>query len=292
MWLRRYRDEGEAGLVSRSQRPRHSPNQKVTAAHEQQILALRKRRLGARRIQNELKRLHEVHLSLRTIHKVLSRHNVKPLKRRRRHGDKISYQRDVPGERVQLDNMKLTNDLYQYTAIDDCTRLKVLGLYHTRSADSSAQFLEEVRKALPFPIQRLQTDRGQEFFAYSFQDRLAELRIKFRLNKPASPHLNGKVERTQRTDWDEFYPTVELDDPDLLVKLKAWQDHYNRSRPHGSLKGQTPWEKWLATAHLVPRLEDIQAAFDPKQQTAKTWNYTDQSEVDRLRALTLKATSR
>jgi transposase InsO family protein len=290
MWLKRYRAEGEAGLVSRSQRPKHSPNQKVTAEHEQWILDLRKRRLGARRIQNELARLHEVHLSLRTIHKVLTRHNVKPLTRRRRQSSKIGYQRDVPGERVQMDNMKLADDLFQYTAIDDCTRIKVVGLYPSRSADSSLQFLEEVRQSLPFPIQRLQTDRGQEFFAYSFQDRLAELRIKFRPNKPASPHLNGKVERTQRTDWDEFYPTVELDDPDLLNKLKAWQEHYNHSRPHGSLKGKTPWEKWLATAHLVPSLDVVHAAFDPKQETAKTWNYNNQSEVDRLRAL--KATSR
>jgi transposase InsO family protein len=188
-----------------------------------------------------------------------------------------------------MDNMKLADDLFQYTAIDDCTRIKVAGLYPSRSADSSLQFLEEVRQTLPFPIQRLQTDRGQEFFAYSFQDRLAELRIKFRPNKPASPHLNGKVERTQRTDWDEFYPTVELDDPDLLNKLKTWQEHYNHSCPHGSLKGKTPWEKWLATAHLVPSVEVIHAAFDPKQETTKTWNYNDQSEVDRLRAL--KATS-
>lgn len=293
MWVNRYRAEGEAGLVSRSRRPRHSPKQKVTAQHEQWILELRKRRLGARRIQNEMKRLHDTQLSLRTIHKVLLRLGAKPLKRRRRHGDKKSYQCDVPGARVQMDNMKLADNLHQYTAIDDCTRLKVVGLYPSRSARSSLQFLEEVRTTLPFPIQRIQTDRGQEFFAYEFQDRLAQLRIKFRPTKPGAPYLNGKVERTQRTDWDEFYSAVELDDPDLKDHLKAWQDHYNRSRPHGSLKGQTPWEKWLATAHMVPALETIQAAYDPRKETAKTWNYEVQSEVDRLREqLRLKTTTR
>lgn len=109
MWLKRYRTEGEAGLVSCSQRPKHSPNQKVSTEHEQWILNLRKRCLGARRIENELARLHEVHLSLRTIHKVLTRHNVKPLTRRRRQSNKIGCQRDVPGERVQMDNMKLAD---------------------------------------------------------------------------------------------------------------------------------------------------------------------------------------
>ena len=48
---------------------------------------------------------------------------------------------------------------------------------------------------MPFPIQRFQTDRGREFFAVKVQERLKEYGIKFRPNKPASPHLNGKVER-------------------------------------------------------------------------------------------------
>ncbi|EKI30016.1 integrase core domain protein, partial [Escherichia coli ARS4.2123] len=51
---------------------------------------------------------------------------------------------------------------------------------------------------MPFPIQRSQTDRGREFFAVKVQERLKEYGIKFRPNKPASPHLNGKVERSQK----------------------------------------------------------------------------------------------
>ncbi len=35
--------------------------------------------------------------------------------------------------------------------------------------------------------------------------------IKFRPNKPGSPHLNGKVERSQKTDKSEFYATVDID---------------------------------------------------------------------------------
>jgi hypothetical protein len=33
------------------------------------------------------------------------------------------------------------------------------------------KFLETVIEQMPFPIQRIQTDRGNEFFAYSFQKR-------------------------------------------------------------------------------------------------------------------------
>ena len=53
-----------------------------------------------------------------------------------------------------------------------------------------------------------------------------EYGIKFRPVKPASPHLNGKVERSQRTDLEEFYPTVNLRAEDLAGRLDDWQSHY------------------------------------------------------------------
>jgi transposase InsO family protein len=105
--------------------------------------------------------------------------------------------------------------LYQYRAIDDCTRIKVVRLYPNHEASSSLNFLEHVIALLPFPIERLQTDRGQEFFAYEFQDRLRESGVKFRPIKPRSRHLNGKVERSQRTDLEEFYAGVDLGSADL-----------------------------------------------------------------------------
>jgi transposase len=68
-WWRRYQEAGEDGLRSRSRRPHHSPNRKVTEDHERWVLELRKeRRLGPRRIQHELRRLHSLSLSTSTIH--------------------------------------------------------------------------------------------------------------------------------------------------------------------------------------------------------------------------------
>jgi transposase InsO family protein len=57
-----------------------------------------------------------------------------------------------------------------------------------------------------------------------------EYGIKFRPLKPASPHLNGKVERSQRTDLEEFYPTVDLQAENLAERLADWQSHYNEIR--------------------------------------------------------------
>lgn len=61
---------------------------------------------------------------------------------------------------------------------------------------------------MPFAIQRVQTDRGTEFFAEEVQRRLTAETIKFRPIPPRSPHLNGKVERAQRTVLEEFWATV------------------------------------------------------------------------------------
>ena len=109
-------------------------------------------------------------------------------------------------------------------AIDDYTRIRFLALFNRRTAENSIAFLEKVIEEIPFPVQRVQTDLGREFFAYKFQEKLREYCIKFRPNKPRSPHLNGKVERPQRTDLEEFYPTVDLNDPDLAHKLDYRDD--------------------------------------------------------------------
>ena len=71
----------------------------------------------------------------------------------------------MPGECVQVDTRKITSGVYQYTAVDDCTRLRVLGIYSCRTAKNSVNFLEQrMIYEFPFPIQRVQSDRGGEFF--------------------------------------------------------------------------------------------------------------------------------
>ena len=231
-WWRRYQAEGEAGLEARSHRPHRSPNRKVFAEEEELILRLRReRRLGIKMLRNELARRHGLELALETIHKVLVRHGENRLKRPRlkRKGTR-RYSRPVPGDRVQMDTCKIGPGLHQYTAIDECSRFQVLGLYPRRTAANTRDFLKHVMAEMPFPVQRVQTDRGQEFFAYEVQDELRERHIKFRPNRPRAPHLNGKVERVQRTALEEFWPTVDPEDPGLTAQLEAWRTFYNHHR--------------------------------------------------------------
>ena len=153
-WWRRYQAEGEAGLEDRSRRPHRSPGRKVLAEQEALIRRLRReRKLGIKRLRNELIRRHGLRLALDTIHKVLVRHGENRLEwpRPKRKGTR-RYSRPVPGDRVQMDTCKIAPGLYQYTAIDDCSRGQVLGLYPDRTAADTLDFLDRVVAEMPFPL--------------------------------------------------------------------------------------------------------------------------------------------
>jgi transposase InsO family protein len=66
-----------------------------------------------------------------------------------------------------------------------------------------------------------------------------------------TPRLNGKVERSHRTDKQEFYQLLTYTgDVDLKRKLEEWQNFYNYHRPHSALKGKTPYELLLEKMNL------------------------------------------
>jgi transposase InsO family protein len=62
--------------------------------------------------------------------------------------------------------------------------------------------------------------------------------------KPATPRLNGKVERSHRIDAEEFYRMLEgvvIDDTALFSdRLQEWEHFYNFERPHGVLAERPP----------------------------------------------------
>ena len=130
------------------------------------------------------------------------------------------------GERVQIDvkvvprkciadpNMKL----YQYTAIDEFTRMRFLYGYEEQSTYSSADFAERAVKWFKrrgIKVECIQTDNGFEFtnrFSPSkkdkptlFETKLAQLGVQHKLIRPYTPRHNGKVERSHREDHNKFY---------------------------------------------------------------------------------------
>nr|WP_164126200.1 IS481 family transposase [Sphingobacterium sp. xlx-73] len=273
-WVKRFKESGIDGLSELSRKP-YKIHHKITKEDEYRILELRtNRNLGHRSIASEMKRLYGVSISTATVHKILKKNNKQYLKLKRYYRKRqIRYNRPVPGDRVQMDVCKIAPGIYQYTAIDDCSRFKVLQLFPRRTATNTLKFLDTVLEQMPFAIQRIQTDRGKEFFAYSVQDRLMEWGIKFRPIKPGSPHLNGKVERTQRTDLDEFYSTVDIKDPGLPNLLSQWQFYYNWLRSQSSLKGRTPIKVINVLSNKTPLWEEVEDMHDPNKERIRDQNY-------------------
>ncbi|MBG6055319.1 hypothetical protein IWX81_001730 [Salinibacterium sp. CAN_S4] len=107
-------------------------------------------------------------------------------------------------------------------------------------------FIDHVLSKLPFQVEKVQTDNGSEF-GQSFHWHLLDKGINHVYIKPATPRLNGKVERSHRIDSEEFYRLLEgqvIDDVNLFNdKLQGWEDYYNYDRPHGALAGSTPYER-------------------------------------------------
>lgn len=95
----------------------------------------------------------------------------------------------------------------------------------------------------PFRVQTIRTDRGHEFQAL-FHWHVEDKGIQHAYIKPRSPALNGKVERSHRTDGEEFYQLLnDTDDVDLNQKLAEWASFYNsgssRSINHASCRDST-----------------------------------------------------
>ena len=161
------------------------------------------------------------------------------------------YAKQVPGHHVQVDVTFLTlrqpngrtRRRYQYTAIDDATRIRALRVYPRHTQQNAIAFLEHVIATCPFRIHTVRTDRGHEFQA-QFHRHLADQGIQHVYIKPRTPRLNGKVERSHRTDKEEFYQLLTYTgDVDLRKRLAAWETFYNYHRPHGAFAGKTPYER-------------------------------------------------
>lgn len=114
---------------------------------------------------------------------------------------------------------------------------------------------------MPSPIQRIQTDRGGTFFAESVQRRLMSECIKFRPIPPRSPHLNGKVERSQLTDLNEFWFHHAPTEDGIDQRIEEWQFDYNWRCPHGSLGGKPPIDRVAELGEITPLAEEVESEW-------------------------------
>lgn len=251
-WKQKYEKAGRAGLFRKRpvayRHPHRTPPEVV-----EKILEIRtEHQMGALRIKYYLERYHGIKISEATVSRVLKAHGLnrlpKSAPKRALHTKR--YAKTVPGHHVQVDVkfLQLKNQegqlvkRYQYTAIDDATRIRALQIFPEHNQERAIQFMNYVVERFPFRISTIRTDRGHEFQA-RFHWHVEDQGMRHVYIKPQTPQLNGKVERSHRTDQTEFYQLLTYkDDVDLNAKLKAWENFYNYDRPHLSLDGKTPYE--------------------------------------------------
>jgi transposase len=263
-WLTRFQAQGLSGLSDRSRRPNHSPRQTAFHIEEQVLEAQKKTEYGRRRLALYL-RDHGLCLSPHTIRHILRRRcpSQKRKPRRPLYPALWAWDQQEPFSLIQTDvkyildkhalgTQRTTHLLrhrlprYQWTACDARTRLRFLAYSHRLNRTNGMAFMILVLMWLrAHDVQTkvtLQTDWGQEFGG----DDLARItRLATRYLQPLDGDLrryplgrkgyNGRVERSHRTDDEEFYRPYLLtanDTNHFLALALHWVYFYNAIRPH------------------------------------------------------------
>jgi len=168
-WLHRYQAEGLAGLRDRSKRPAHCPHETPSEVVEKIIYLRTNYHFGPDKISMYLRRYHDIEVSNSGVWRILKRLDLNRLpasQRYKRHDRKWKrYEKPMPGHAVQVDvkfiaplSSASRKKYYQFTAIDDCTRLRVLRIYDRLNQKTAIQFADFLLDKFPFRVEVIQTD--------------------------------------------------------------------------------------------------------------------------------------
>ena len=166
-------------------------------------------------------------------------------------GDKVQVDvKYVPKKCMSPELQEKGERFYQYTAIDEYTRIRYTWFTNEHSTYMSSEFVKRLVRYYPFKIKTIQTDNGFEFtnrlswnaFLKNkktlFEKTLEELGIEYQVIKPHTPKQNGRVERSHRKDQERFYyKKVFWSLEDLRNRGIDWRKEYNNfpMRPLGWL---------------------------------------------------------
>lgn len=132
-----------------------------------------------------------------------------------------------------------------HAIVDDHSRFAYAEVLADAKAKTVSNFVERALIAFTehgIRPRRLMSDNAWSYTkSRSLRDLLDKHSIRHLTTKPYTPRTNGKVERFIQTLEREWaYGLVYASSEHRRQALPYWLDHYNRSRPHSSLKGQSP----------------------------------------------------
>ena len=260
-WKKRWNGTVES-LACHSRRPHSHPNQH-TDEELKWICDMRRRNpsLGMIELWYRLKKRGYTRRP-ESLFRVMRKLGLFPnTKEKKPYKPKPYEQMTYPGQRVQVDVKVVPRRciadpelrLFQYTAIDEFTRLRFLAAYPEQSAYSSADFLKKLvmwyaRRGIR--VECVQTDNGFEFtnrFSNSKRDILTlfeataqKLGIRHKLIRPYTPRHNGKVERSHREDQKKFYNSHSFFSLDDFAKQLAVHNRRSNNLPMRPLHWLSP----------------------------------------------------
>jgi transposase InsO family protein len=257
-WLRRWREEGVAGLADRRSRPHRSPR-RLAAHHVAAIERLRRARLTSPKIAARLK------LKLSTVVVTCRRLGLNRLSWLEPRPPALRYERARPGELLHIDSKKLggidgvghriTGDRrghrargvgweFLHIAVDDHSRLAYTELAAHEDGHACAAFLD--RAAAWFArrgvrIERVMTDNAKAYTGRSFTAVCRKHGARHLTTRPYRPQTNGKAERFIQTLLRECaYATPFRSSLQRRKALRRFVRFYNHHRPHAGIDNQPP----------------------------------------------------
>lgn len=266
-WVRAYQQSGVGGLEKGSRRPKKVRQPETPLAVVQRLKELREQYPGwGREKLRVLLEREGIRISAKSVDRVIARLKARgilrePLRLRKAARARVKRLRrppglavEEPGALLQLDTMQVAlvggGTAFQFGAVDCFTRKRVVALAPRLTSQQGAAFLKRVLAEFPFAVQAIQSDGGSEFLG-EFRRTVTELQLTHYFNRPNYPQGNGRIERSFRTDEEEFYQVEEL--PASIGGLEAalitWNRVYETVRPHQALGYLTPdqfYHQWLA----------------------------------------------
>jgi transposase InsO family protein len=259
-WVRLYREQGEAGLQPQPRRV-GSQGPKVAAEVKAQVVEVKRRHpeLGIQKISHLLRRALFLPVSRETVRRTL--HEQQLLKKRktkpRRNPPKPRFfERSTPNQLWQTDIFTFrqgSKNAYLIGFLDEYSRYLV-GLDVFRS-QTSEHVLEVYRTAVAeygVPKEVL-SDQGRQYASWRgttrFEAELRKDRVQHIKSRPHHPMTLGKIERFWKTIWEEFLVRAQFDSfESARERSRLWVKHYNHQRPHQSLEGLCPADRFFAIA--------------------------------------------
>ena len=262
-WIKLYRDQGEAGLQSKPIR-RNGPQAKVAPAVKAQVVELKRQHpeLGVKRISQFLRRVLFLPVSRETVRRTL--HEQQLLKKPRRKPQQNParprfFERSTPNQMWQSDIFTFRlggKNAYLIGFLDDYSRYLVgLDVFRSQTAE---HVLEVYRRAVAeygVPKEML-TDQGRQYSSWRgttrFETELRKDRVHHIKSRPHHPMTLGKIERFWKTIWEEFLERAQFDSfESACERVRLWVKHYNHRRPHQSLEGLCPADRFFAIAQQL-----------------------------------------